>query len=129
MINSKILLLGMLFCLILTPLCGNSALSSDSINGKKKELIIVSIDEEFISSSANLVNYIRSIYSVTDEDLITIKTYLHPDDKESQKIVFQLIEDLVNQGIPKDQISLVVESRFLSHPYFSLAVTENPAIQ
>ena len=127
--NSRYLLLGILVCLMFTPLSAVTHTDTDSIKKKNKELIIVSIDENLQSSVIDLTNYVKGIYSASEEDMIYIKTYLHPEDAQSQSTVEKLVASLVNSGIPKKNIEIVSESKYLSHPYFSLAITENSKVQ
>lgn len=127
--NSKALLLGVFLFFLLVPLSGWAPKFTDSIPESKKELIIVSIDESLMSNIGQLATYIESKFEHTEGDVIRIKTYLHPEDDCSMKKIDVLIQLLVDKGISRSTINIQEGGQFLNHPYFSLALVQNPGIQ
>ena len=97
-------------------------------NNKKdtnKELIIVSIDQDFYTQLNALATYVIGKYQATEGSVITIKTYMSGEDESIQSLV-KLLEE---QGISREDIAITDGEIRLDNPYFTMTVAPQAEVQ
>ena len=111
-------------CISMSAILANSDTLGNNVD-KKKELIIVNVDDQFYTQLDQLASYVHNRYESIDARSITIKTYMSNDFDSVEK----LVDSLITQGISKKDITIKEGETRLENAYFTLTLEPQPAIQ
>jgi hypothetical protein len=125
--NSRALLLSLLVCLFALSLSATH-LTDGKVKETKKEIIVVSIDQNIGDQLSGLAQYTYDLYLSSDKGLVSITKYLD-ETMDEDKTVETLISLLKDLGVSETNINVSSEKLTLAQPYFTLSVSAIPAVQ